>query len=373
VPTFTLTGASAQARSGLLETPHGLVETPAFMPVGTVGAVKAVTPRDLGDLGAQIILANTYHLMLRPGDEIVARLGGLRGFTGWMGPFLTDSGGYQIFSLSGLRRVDDDGVAFQSHVDGSAHTLSPERAIEVQENLGADIAMVLDECPPYPADREAVESAVRRTTLWAERCRRAHRRPDQWLFGIVQGGVLADLRERSARELTALEFDGYALGGLSVGEPKDELLRVLDYAVDLLPAAKPRYLMGVGTPEDILDAVARGLDLFDCVLPTRNARNGQLFTRRGRLSIRNARYREDPRPPDEECRCYTCRSFSRAYLRHLHVSGEIGAATLLTIHNLAFYLDTMERIRQSIRSGRFEEFRAEALRTLAVGVTRVEP
>jgi queuine tRNA-ribosyltransferase len=353
-------------------TPNGRIETPAFMPVGTQGAVKAVTPRDLQDVGAEIVLANTYHLMLRPGDELVARLGGLRGFTGWKGPFLTDSGGYQVFSLSGLRKVDDEGVIFQSHVDGSTHTLTPERAMRVQANLGADIAMVLDECPPYSATREAVEAATARTTRWAERCLGTPRRPDQWLFGIVQGGVHLDLRERSARELVALDFDGYALGGLSVGEPRQELLRVLDHCVDRLPVAKPRYLMGVGTPEDILDAVARGIDLFDCVLPTRNARNGQLFTRRGRLAIRNARYREDPRPPDPECPCYTCRTFSRAYLRHLHVAREINAATLMTIHNLAYYLDTMGRIRQSIRSGRFEEFREETLRTLTTGAIRGE-
>jgi queuine tRNA-ribosyltransferase len=362
-----------RARLGVLNTPHGPVETPAFMPVGTLGAVKAMTPRDLVDVGAAILLANTYHLMLRPGDALISRLGGLQGFTGWEGPFLTDSGGYQVFSLARLRRIDEQGIRFQSHIDGSRHTLSPERAMEVQANLGSDIAMVLDECPPYPASREAVVEATTRTTRWARRCRDAHRRDDQWLFGIVQGGVHLDLREQSARELVGLEFDGYALGGLSVGEPRADLLQVLDRVAPGLPTHKPRYLMGVGTPEDILDAVACGIDLFDCVLPTRNARNGQLFTGRGRLSIRNACFREDPRPPDPDCRCYTCRTVSRAYLRHLHIAGEITAASLMTIHNLAFYLDTMGRIRQSIRSGRFEEYREETVRSLAAGVARGEP
>ncbi len=342
------------------------------MPVGTLGTVKAVTARDLRDVGAEILLANTYHLMLRPGDDLIARLGGLHGFSGWSGPFLTDSGGYQVFSLAALRRIDEDGVRFQSHVDGSRHALTPERAIAIQENLGSDIAMVLDECPSHGVSREEIRAATERTTRWARRCRDARRRPDQWLFGIVQGGVLLDLRERSACELAALEFDGYALGGLSVGEPKAERQSVLDHATPLLPPEKPRYLMGVGTPEDILEAVAEGIDMFDCVLPTRNARNGQLFTTQGRLSIRNACFREDPRPPDPGCGCYTCRTVSRAYLRHLHLAGEITAATLMTIHNLAFYLDTMGRIRQSIRSGRFEEFREETVRTLATGVRRVE-
>jgi queuine tRNA-ribosyltransferase len=322
------------------------------MPVGTAGAVKAVTGRDLAEQGAQIILANTYHLMLRPGDEVVASLGGLHGFTGWRGPFLTDSGGYQVFSLAGLRRLTEEGVAFQSHLDGSRHMLSPERSMEVQRRLGADIVMAFDECPPYPAPREAVEEATARTTRWAARSQAAHRRDDQWLFGIVQGGVHLDLRERSAREITALGLPGYAVGGLSVGEPKDDMRRVLEHLHPLLPDDRPRYLMGVGTPADLVQAVARGVDLFDCVLPTRNARNGQLFVPGGRLSIRNARYRDDPRPPDPGCACLTCRTASRAYLRHLHLAGEMTAATLMTIHNLRHYLDTMKRIRQAIAFGR---------------------
>jgi queuine tRNA-ribosyltransferase len=364
---FSVTATSDRARCGTLSTPHGQVETPAFMPVGTAGSVKALTPRDLRDVGAQIILANTYHLLLRPGDALVAEMGGLRAFTGWTGPYLTDSGGYQVFSLSGLRKLDEHGVRFQSHIDGTTHVLSPERAVEAQERLGADIVMVLDECPPYPATRDAVIAATLRSARWAQRCRDARTRKDQWLFAIVQGGVHLDLREQSARDLVAIGFDGYALGGLSVGEPKPDRLRVLGEVDNWLPADRPRYLMGVGTPEDIVEAVARGIDMFDCVLPTRNALNGQLFTRRGKISIRNARYRSDREPPEPGCACYTCRTFSRAYLRHLHLAGEMTAATLMSIHNLAHYLDTMKRIRQSIRSGRFEEFRQETVRTLAAG------
>jgi queuine tRNA-ribosyltransferase len=316
---------------------------------------------------AQIVLANTYHLMLRPGDALVAELGGLHGFTSWRGPFLTDSGGYQVFSLAGLRHLGEDGVRFKSHLDGSSHMLSPERSIEVQELLGADVIMAFDECPPYPAAREAVAEATARTTRWAERSKAAHRRLDQWLFGIVQGGVHLDLREQSARELLALGFPGYAIGGLSVGEPKEDMRLVLEGLDPILPAESPRYLMGVGTPEDLIEGVARGVDLFDCVMPTRNALNGQLFTRRGKLSIRNARFRSDPRPPDPECGCPTCRTTSRAYLRHLHLAGEMSAATLATLHNLWFYLDTMRAMRQSIRLCRFQEFRAEALRMLLTG------
>jgi queuine tRNA-ribosyltransferase len=362
---FAVEATSGRARAGRLTTPHGVVETPAFMPVGTAGAVKAVTRRDLEEAGAQILLANTYHLMLRPGDELVRGLGGLHGFTGWKGPFLTDSGGYQVFSLAKLRHLSDEGVMFQSHLDGTKHVLTPERSMEVQSNLGADIVMAFDECAPHPAPRGAVEQAVARTTRWAARSREAHRREDQWLFGIVQGGVYLDLRERSAREILALDFPGYAIGGLSVGEPKPDMHAVLGQLDPMLPEGKPRYLMGVGTPEDILEGVARGVDMFDCVLPTRNARNGQLFTSQGRLSIRNARFREDQAPPDPACACYTCRHHSRAYLRHLHMANEMSASTLMTIHNLAFYLDTLRRIGQSIRLGRFAEFRAEMLHTLA--------
>jgi queuine tRNA-ribosyltransferase len=362
---FSVLAKEGRARAGLLRTPHGDVPTPVFMPVGTAAAVKAVIRRDLEDAGASIVLANTYHLMLRPGEDLIAELGGLHGFTGWSRPFLTDSGGYQVFSLAGLRHLSEEGVRFQSHIDGSSHLLTPERSVEVQMKLGADVVMAFDECPPFPAPREAVAEATARTTRWAARSRDAHSRSDQWLFGIVQGGVHDDLREQSARELIELDFPGYAVGGLSVGEPMEERSRVLDGLDPILPADRPRYLMGVGTPQDILESVARGVDMFDCVLPTRNGRNGQLFTSQGRLSIRNARYRRDPLPPDPNCACYTCRNFSRAYLRHLHMAGEITAATLLTLHNLAFYLDTLRLIRENIFLGRFEEYRRETLRNLA--------
>jgi queuine tRNA-ribosyltransferase len=332
------------------------------MPVGTAGSVKALTFAQLHDIGATILLANTYHLMLRPGDDVVAELGGLHGFTGRRGPFLTDSGGYQVFSLAKLRTIDDHGVRFQSHLDGTAHELTPERSIEAQMRLGADIIMAFDECPPYPAERDQVKQAVDRTTRWAERSLRSHTRRDQWLFGIVQGGVHPDLREESARGLLDIGFPGYAVGGLSVGEPKDDRDRVLERLDPILPEDKPRYLMGVGTPEDIVEGVARGIDMFDCVLPTRNARNGQLFTSRGRISIRNARYTRDALPPDPDCKCFTCSHSSRAYLRHLHMANEITGAVLMTIHNLAFYLDTLRRIGQSIALGRFEEFRSTFLR-----------
>jgi queuine tRNA-ribosyltransferase len=362
---FSVLARDGRARLGRLATPHGEMETPVFMPVGTAGVVKAVQHRDLREVGASILLANTYHLMLRPGDDLVASLGGLHGFTGWDGPFLTDSGGYQVFSLASLRRLDEEGARFQSHIDGSAHLLTPERSMEVQAHLGADIAMAFDECPPGDAPREAVAEATARTTRWARRCRDVHRREGQSLFGIVQGGVELDLRAQSARDLMAMDFPGYAVGGLSVGEPRAERDRVLDHLDPILPEDKPRYLMGVGTPEDIIESVARGVDMFDCVLPTRNARNGQLFTRHGRLSIRNARYRADPRPPDPDCGCPTCRTVSRAYLRHLHKAREMTAATLMTVHNLFFYLDIMGGLRQSLRLCRFEEFRRSTLRRLA--------
>jgi len=361
---FTLDSRDGRARAGRLVTPHGEVATPVFMPVGTAAAVKAVLHRDLAEIGARILLANTYHLMLRPGDALVASLGGLHGFTGWSGPFLTDSGGYQVFSLAALRKLDEEGVVFQSHIDGSEHLLSPERSMAIQQNLGADIAMAFDECPPGDAPRDVVEAATARTTRWARRSRDAHARADQWLFGIVQGGVHLDLRAESARALVELDFPGYAVGGLAVGEAKPGRDRVLEEVDALLPAERPRYLMGVGTPEDLIDAVACGIDMFDCVLPTRNARNGQLFTSRGRISIRNARYRDDPRPPDPDCRCYTCRTASRAYLRHLHLAGEMTAATLMSLHNLFYYLDMMEKLRQSIRLCRFESWRGDTLRRL---------
>lgn len=362
---FTVVARSGRARAGRLLTPHGEALTPVFMPVGTAGAVKAVTREQLEQAGARIVVANAYHLMLRPGDALVAALGGLHAFTGWTGPFLTDSGGFQVFSLAALRELTEEGVRFKSHLDGSSHLLSPERSMAVQQNLGADIAMAFDECPPWPAAKEAVAEATARTTRWAARCRDAHRREDQALFGIVQGGVHEDLRMRSALEIAGLDFPGLAIGGVSVGEPKEERIRVLDWLDPVLPAEKPRYLMGVGTPEDLIEAVARGVDMFDCVLPTRNARNGQLFTRRGKLSLRNARHQRDPRPIDPECGCPTCRSgTSRSYLRHLHMSGEITGMVLATVHNLFFYLDTMDLMRQHIRLGRFEEFRRESLAAL---------
>jgi queuine tRNA-ribosyltransferase len=369
---FRVEALSDGARAGLLRTPHGPVPTPAFMPVGTAGAVKAMTRAQLEEAGARILLANTYHLMLRPGDALVREMGGLHGFTGWPGPILTDSGGYQVFSLAALRRVDEDGVSFRSHLDGAAHRLTPERSMEVQENLGADVAMAFDECPPASAPREEIEAATERTTRWARRSRDAHRRADQWLFGIVQGGVHLDLRERSAAEIVGMGFPGHAIGGLAVGEAKDDTWRVVDHVAPMLPQDKPRYLMGVGTPGDLLDGVARGVDLFDCVLPTRNARNGQLFTSAGRLSIRNARYRADPRPPDPACPCFTCRTASRAYLRHLHLANEMTAATLMTLHNLAFYLDTLRAVRQNILLGRFEEYRSGLLRSLAASEAEAE-
>jgi len=359
---FSVEARAGRARAGRLVTPHGALDTPAFMPVGTAGAVKAVTVRDLHAVGARIVLANTYHLMLRPGDALVAELGGLHGFTPWRGPWLTDSGGYQVMSLARLRTLDEEGVTFRSHIDGAQHVLTPERSMQAQMNLGADVIMAFDECPSLPAPREVVAAAAERTTRWAERSRRAHRRPDQWLFGIVQGGVDAELRERSAREIVAFGFPGHAIGGLAVGEARPDTMRVVAQMDGLLPEEKPRYLMGVGTPDDLVEAVARGVDLFDCVLPTRNARNGQLFTREGRLSIRNARFRADARPPAADCPCPTCASASRAYLRHLHLAGEMSAATLMTVHNLFFYLDTLRNMRQSILLGRFEEFREAMLR-----------
>lgn len=371
--TVEIEATDGPARVGTVSTARGDFRTPVFMPVATRGSVRALMTHELAGLSGadgsqvEVALANTYHLMLRPGADVVADLGGLNRFMGWDRLTLTDSGGYQVFSLAALRKLDEEGVRFQSHLDGTAYLLSPERSIEIQQNLGADVVMAFDECPPGDAPREVVDEASARTTRWARRCREAHRRADQWLFGIVQGGSLLDLRERSARELLALDFPGYAVGGLSVGEPKPARDRVLEHLDPILPEDKPRYLMGVGTPEDLIDSVARGIDLFDCVLPTRNARNGQLLTRRGKLSIRNARYRDDPRPPDPDCACLTCRTASRAYLRHLHLANEMTAATLMSVHNLFFYLDMMESMRQSIRLCRFEEWRRQALRHLADG------
>lgn len=359
---FTLLEADAgsRARVGRLRTPHGEIQTPAFAPVGTQATVKALDPRDLQALGADLVLANTYHLHLRPGADVVAELGGLHRFMGWDGPILTDSGGFQVFSLAQNRQVSEEGVVFSSHIDGSRHVFTPERVVSLQEQLGADIIMCLDECPE-PHDRAYNEEALARTHGWALRCQAAHSRPDQALFGIVQGGVFADLRRESAEFLVGLGFPGYAIGGLSVGETKEQMYAMLDVVTPLLPADKPRYLMGVGAPEDLLEGVGRGVDLFDCVLPTRLARNAALFTRQGRLNIRNAQFARDPGPVEEGCRCYTCQQFSRAYLRHLFKAGEILAPRLATIHNVHFLLQLVRDMRASIAAGRFGAFKAAFL------------
>ena len=330
-----------------------------FMPVGTVGSVKSVDPRDLREVGSQVILGNTYHLYLRPGDELVARRGGLHRFNGWDGPILTDSGGFQVFSLAGLRDITEDGVEFRSHIDGSKHFFSPEKSISIQQNLGSDIMMVLDECAAAGSSREYTEKALRLTTAWARRCREFHEpgARGQLMFGICQGGFFEDLRERSIEELTAIPFEGYALGGLSVGEAKPEMLRILRHSAPLLPADKPRYLMGVGTPLDILDGIEAGIDMFDCVLPTRNARNGTLFTSQGKVNIKRAQYREDDSPLDPACDCYTCRTFSKAYLRHLYVAKELLSYRLNTIHNLAYFLRLARQAREHLRTGGFAAFK----------------
>ncbi len=360
---FDLLATEGAARAGEFHTAHGSLPTPIYAPVGTQATVKALTPRQLGEVGAILVLANTYHLYLRPGDERVAELGGLHAFMGWDGPMLTDSGGFQVFSLAGregqrsLRTIDEEGVTFRSHLDGSTHRFTPERVMEIEQNLGADIAMVLDECAP-PDDYDYSVIALRRTHAWAERCRAAHSRSDQALFGIVQGGIFPDLREESARFLTTLDFPGYAIGGLSVGETKEQMLETLELTTPWLPVDRPRYLMGVGTPEDLVEGVARGVDIFDCVLPTRVARNGQALLRTGKFNLRNARFADDPAPLDSSCGCYTCRTFSRAYLRHLVVAKEILSATLLSIHNLYTMLTLIHELREAILEGRFEAYRA---------------
>jgi queuine tRNA-ribosyltransferase len=350
------------ARAGLIHTPHGDIPTPAFAPVGTQATVKTMTPRDLHELGAALILGNTYHLYLRPGADLVARMGGLHKFMGWDGPILTDSGGFQVFSLQELRRVSDDGVVFRSHIDGSTHIFTPESVIATQEQLGADIIMAFDECAD-PTNYDYNMQAVARTHRWAERCLAAKTRDDQALYGIVQGGVFRDLRTQSTQFLATLNLPGYAIGGLSVGETKEQMHAVLEWLHPLLPPDRPRYLMGVGSPEDLFECVARGVDQFDCVLPTRIARNGAVLTRWGRLNLRNAQYAEDANPIDAECACYTCRTFSRAYMRHLVMANEITGLRLATLHNLHFMLETMRRIRQSILDGAFAEYRQSFLAT----------
>jgi queuine tRNA-ribosyltransferase len=353
---ITRTDLNGSARSGQLTTTHGVFNTPIFMPVGTQATVKAMTPQMLGEAGAGIILSNTYHLYLRPGADLIERAGGLHKFMNWPRGILTDSGGFQVFSLKGLRKISDEGVLFHSHIDGSRHFLSPEIVMEIQQKLGADIAMCFDECAPFPCSYEEATQAVRRTSLWAKRCCDYHRRPDQALFGIVQGNVFADLREQSAREIVALDFPGYAIGGLSVGEPKQDMYRILDLTHHLLPADKPRYLMGVGAPEDLLEGVKRGVDMFDCVLPTRIARHGTAFSHRGKVVVRNATCAEDFTPLDPDCDCQVCKNYSRAYLRHLVKADEILAHILLSYHNVYFLINLMQEIREAIEDQKFEQF-----------------
>lgn len=345
------------ARLGRVYTPHGSFETPIFMPVGTQATVKALTPRDLKEINAQIILANTYHLYLRPGHELIRQAGGLHKFMNWDRPILTDSGGFQVFSLADLREITDEGVHFRSHLDGSKHFISPEKAIEIENALGADIIMAFDECVPYPCDYETAKDAVERTTRWAKRCKAAHQREDQALFGIIQGSVFRDLRMRSLEQLLELDFPGYGIGGLSVGEPKPVMYEILEHMIPAMPKDKPRYLMGVGSPDCLIEGVIRGVDMFDCVLPTRTARTGLAMTSRGKVMLRNAPYQWDFGPLDPECDCYTCKNFSRAYLRHLVKAREILAAILISLHNVRFLIRLMEEIREAIRNDCLLEYR----------------
>jgi queuine tRNA-ribosyltransferase len=377
---FRVIHTDGRARRGELETAHGTVQTPAFMPVGTQGAVKAITHRDLEDLGAEIILGNTYHLYLKPGDSLIAKAGGLHRFIGWNRPILTDSGGYQVFSLAARRRITEEGAEFRSHIDGSLHLLTPESTTDIQAQLGSDIAMVFDECIATPAPEEAAREAMERSVRWASRARKRWlelqdvastpagvivTNPGQAQFGIIQGGTHKHLRTESVQATVGIGFEAYAIGGLSVGEEPGVMYDVVEHTAPQLPADRPRYLMGSGMPDDLVESVARGVDLFDCVLPTRNARNGQLLTRSGPLVIKNARYAEDLQPPDPDCGCYTCRRHSRAYLRHLYISGEMTGATLATVHNLYFYLDIMARIRQTIMFNTFERLRQEFRQTFS--------
>lgn len=351
--------SGTNARRGRIHTAHGEINTPAFMPVGTQGTVKAMTPEMLERLGAEIILSNTYHLYLRPGHSLVKELGGLHSFIGWRHPILTDSGGFQVYSLGSLRKITEEGVRFQSHIDGSYHFLSPEASIAIQEALGADIIMCFDECPPYPASYDYVETSLALTHRWAQRCKSARQNSAGALFGIIQGGMYEDLRRRSAEQMREIGFDGYALGGLSVGETKPLMYDMVEATVPCMAEDRPRYLMGVGTPEDLVENVDRGIDMFDCVMPTRNARNGSLFTSSGKLVIKNSRYERDELPLDEKCSCYTCRNFSRAYLRHLFMAKEILSSTLNTLHNLHYYLNLMREIRASIEENSFTQYKKE--------------
>lgn len=353
---FELLKTEGLARRGRLSFPRGHVETPAFMPVGTYGTVKAMTPEELQGLGAQIILGNTFHLMLRPGTEIVRLHGDLHEFMHWDKPILTDSGGFQVFSLAAMRKISEQGVRFQSPVNGNPILMTPESSMQVQRDLGSDIVMIFDECTPYPASHAEAKQSMELSLRWAARSKQAHADNPAALFGIVQGGVYADLRLQSAEQLQKLEFDGYAVGGLAVGEPKEERDRILEVTIPQLPADKPHYLMGVGKPEDIVEGVLRGIDMFDCVIPTRNARNAFLFTRYGQLKLRNSQYQHDTRPIDEQCGCYTCQNYSRAYLRHLDKCGEILGARLNTIHNLYYYQELMQSLRTALEAGRLAEF-----------------
>ena len=353
---FQVTHRSGHARRGVLETAHGRIQTPVFMPVGTVGTVKGVSPHELVDLGAQIVLGNTFHLWLRPGVEVIEAHGGLHGFMAWNGPILTDSGGFQVWSLTHLRKITEQGVKFASPLDGQRLMLSPEKSMQIQKALNSDIVMIFDECTPYPADRETASLSMELSLRWAERSKNAHGGNPNALFAIVQGGMYEDLRERSLERLVEIGFDGYALGGLSVGEPKEDMERILEHMGPRLPEDRPRYLMGVGTPEDIVYAVARGIDLFDCVMPTRNARHGLLFTWSGDLRIRNARFKADTGPIDPECGCYTCRNFTRAYLHHLQRAGEMLGARLNSIHNLHFYQDFTASMRGALEQARFPQW-----------------
>ena len=368
---FTLLHSSGSARAGTLTTDHGEIPTPIFMPVGTQGTVKAVEPRELEEIGTKVVLGNTYHLYLRPGPDIIERAGGLHSFIGWHKPILTDSGGYQVFSLSDLRGIDPDGVEFKSHHDGSLHRFTPESVIDIQRAFGSDIMMVLDECAPFPCTEEYAARSNELTLRWAERCRSRLEQTQpkydrrQMLFGIVQGSVYPQLRALSARSLVAMEFEGYAIGGLSVGEPVETMYSIAALCTSILPAEKPRYLMGVGTPENILESIERGVDMFDCVMPTRNGRNALLFTRRGRLNLRNAVYAADLAPVDSECRCYTCRHFTRAYLRHLFKAGEILGLQLATIHNLSYYLWLTQSAREAILEDRFDNWKRGTIESMS--------
>ncbi|SJZ35454.1 queuine tRNA-ribosyltransferase [Cetobacterium ceti] len=367
---YELLKKDGKARAGVITTPHGKIETPVFMPVGTQATVKSMTPEELEEMGAEIILGNTYHLYLRPTDELVAKFGGLHKFMNWKHPILTDSGGFQVFSLGDLRKIKEEGVHFRSHIDGSKHFISPEKSINIQNNLGSDIVMLFDECPPGLSSREYLIPSIERTTRWARRCVEAHKRPnEQGLFAIVQGGIYEDLRDKSYNELKEMDeyFSGYAVGGLAVGEPREDMYRILDYIVEKLPSNKPRYLMGVGEPVDMLEAVESGIDMMDCVQPTRIGRHGTVFTKYGRLVIKNASYAEDDRPLDEGCQCYVCRNYTRGYIRHLFKTEEILGARLATYHNLYFLLKLMKDARKAILEDRFIEYKEEFLKNYSMG------